>query len=88
MEGSVRDFVPSSSSSNNKPALTLVIFKHVAHRTGHSFTLSSDYLTEALAALPPTPSQSLVGPAFLYPVGESALVAQLVSKLHELEVTT
>jgi hypothetical protein len=92
MEDSVRDFAPGSSGGSSKPALPSAIFRPMLPTAPDTASLSpcvsSDYLAEAPAVLPRAPSQeSGVVPAFPYPVGESALVAQLVSKVHELEVT-
>jgi hypothetical protein len=89
MEGSVRNFAPSSTSSSSRPAAS---FKPILPTAPDTALLSpcfgSDFPTEASGPLPPTPLQeSLAVSAFPSPVGESALVAQLVSKVCELEAT-
>jgi hypothetical protein len=91
MEGSVRDFAPSSSGGN-RPALPSAVLKPMLPTAPDTASLSpcvsSNFLAEAPGPLPPSPSQeSLVVSASPSPVGESALVAQLVSKVHELQVT-
>ena len=92
MEGGVRDFAPSSGGGGGRPALPSAAFKPVLPTAPDTASLSpcvsSDFPAEASGAPPPTPPQeSLVLSAFPSPVGESALVAQLVSKVQELEVT-
>jgi hypothetical protein len=88
MEGSVRDFAPSSNSGSSKPALSSAACNPTLPTAPDTASLSpSDIPIEAPDAPPPSPQESLAVPTFPSPVGESALVAQLVSKVRELEFT-
>ncbi|KAI0307127.1 hypothetical protein B0F90DRAFT_1813930 [Multifurca ochricompacta] len=85
-EGNVRNFAPSSG----RPAESSTVFKPVLPSAPDTVSLppshtDSDSPAEASSALPssaqPSPAISLI------PLPESALVAQLVSKVRELETT-
>jgi hypothetical protein len=87
-EGGVRDFAPSS----NRPALSSAAFKPMLPTAPDTVSLSPPHLDSAppaetastlLPPLQPSPAISTIPPA----PGESVLVAQLVSKVRELEVT-
>ena len=92
-EGGVRDFAPSA---NNRPSLPSVVLKQpvlpaapdtdsLTHH--HDIHIGSDSPAEAPSTLPPSPQRSPSLSAVPPPAGESALFAQLVSKVRELEVT-
>jgi hypothetical protein len=92
MEGSVRDFAPSSSGgSSSRPALSSTACKPTLPTAPDTASLSPcpslDIPVEAPDPRPLSPQESLAVPTFPSPVGESALVAQLVSKVRELEFT-
>jgi hypothetical protein len=87
-EGGVRDFAPSS----NRPTLSSVVFKPVLPTAPDTISLSPSRLDSAppsetastlLPPPQPSPAVSTIPPA----PGESVLVAQLVSKVRELEMT-
>lgn len=90
MEDSVRDFAPSSNGGGSKPAMSSAACKPTLPTAPDTASLSpcpsSDLPLEAPDARPPSPQESLAVP-FPSTVGESALVAQLVSKVRELELT-
>ena len=88
LEGSVRNFAPSSSSSSRPAAIFKPILPTAPDTALLSPCFGSDFPSETPSTLPPTPHQeSLPMSAFPSPAGESALVAQLVSKVCELEAT-
>jgi hypothetical protein len=88
MEGSVRNFAPSSSNSSRPAAIFKPILPTAPDTALLSPCFGSDFPSEAPSTFPSTPLQeSLPVSAFPSPVGESALVAQLVSKVCELEAT-
>ena len=91
MEGSVRDFAPGSNGGSNKPALSSAACKPTLPTAPDTASLSpcptSDVPVEAPKAPPPSPQGSLAVSTVPFPAGESALVAQLVSKVRELELT-
>ena len=87
MEGSVRDFAPSSNGGSSKPALSSAACKPTLPTARDTAPLSPFPSVEAPDARPPSPQESIAMPAIPFPVGESALVAQLVSKVRELELT-
>ena len=86
MEGSVRDFAPSSNGGSSKPATCKPTLPTAPDTAALSPCPSSDIPVEAPDARPPSPQESFAVP-FPSTVGESALVAQLVSKVRELELT-
>lgn len=89
MEGSVRDFAPSSNGGSNRPALSSAACKPTLLTALDTASLSSCPSSDIQApdAPPPSPEESLAVSTLPSPVGESALVAQLVSKVRELELT-
>ena len=90
MEGSMRDFAPSSNGGS-RPALSSDACKPTLPTAPDTFSLSPfaslDIPVEPPDACTPSPQESLAVPTFPSPAGESALVAQLVSKVRELEFT-
>ncbi|KAH9965892.1 hypothetical protein BC827DRAFT_1153339 [Russula dissimulans] len=88
-EGSLRDFAPGSSGRPALPSAGLRPALPTAPDSVPTSTdISSDSPAEATSVLPPTPPESsLTMSAAPSPAGESALVAQLVSKVRELEIT-
>ena len=95
VEGSVRDFAPGSSANSSRAAVPLAALKPVLptapDTASPSPCVNSDLPAEAPDALPSTaspPQESLALPDFSSSaVDESVLVAQLVSKVRELEAT-
>jgi hypothetical protein len=87
MEGSVHDFAPNSNGGSSRTALSSATLPTTPDTASLSPCRSSDIPVEAPDARPPSPQESLAIPNFPSPVGESALVAQLVSKVRELEFT-
>jgi hypothetical protein len=94
VDGSVRDFAPSSSSSSGRPALPSAAPKSVLPTAQNTVSfppyVNSDSPAQATSTLPLPPSPPQTSPAmsaFPLPAGESALVAQLFSKVRELEIT-
>ena len=93
VDSCVRDFAPSSSANCNRPTLPSAAFRPTLPTAPDTAPLSprinSEFAfpAEVPDALPPTPEESLAASDFPPPVGESALVAQLVSKVRELEAT-
>jgi hypothetical protein len=88
--GGVRDFAPGGN--NIISALPSVVLKPVLPAAPDMDTppphMGSGTPEEAVpSTLPPTPERSPAMPTIPPPAGESALVAQLVSKVHELEIT-
>ncbi len=95
MEGSVRNFAPSSNGGgfgSGRPTLSSAALKPVLPSAPDTASLSpcasSDTPADTQDDLPPSaPQESLAVSTIPFPVGESALVAQLVSKVRELELT-
>lgn len=91
VDGSVRDFAPNSNSGSSRATLSSAACKPTLPTAPDTASLSpfpsSDISAEAPDPCPPSPQESLAMPAFPSPAGESALVAQLVSKVRELEFT-
>jgi hypothetical protein len=85
----VRDFAPGGSNRSAPPLAALKPVLSTAPDTDSpSHHTGPDSPEEAPpSTLPPTPERSPVMPTILPPAGESALVAQLVSKVRELEIT-
>ena len=87
--GGVRDFAPGG---NNISALPSVVLKPVLPAAPDTDSpphhMGSGTPEGAVpSTLPPTPERSPAMPTIPPPAGESALFAQLVSKVHELEIT-
>lgn len=90
MEGSMRDFAPSSNGGS-RPAPSSAACKPTLPTAPDTVSFSpcasSDIPVELPDARTPSPQESLAMSTFPSPAGESALVAQLVSKVRELEFT-
>lgn len=90
-EGYVRDFAPSSNGSSSRPALPSALIKPMLPTAPDTVSLppyiNLDSPMKAPSTLPSIPQPSPALSAIPLPTGESALVAQLVSKVRELEVT-
>jgi hypothetical protein len=89
--GGVRNFAPGG---NNISALPSVVLKPVLSTAPDTDTGSPPHHMDSCtpeqavqSTLPPTPERSPAMPTIPPPAGESALFAQLVSKVHELEIT-
>jgi hypothetical protein len=84
-EGGVRNFAPSG----NRPVLPSAILKPIlptAPDTVSPSQLDSDPPAPETTTTPLSPSQHARAISTVSPPGESVLVAQLVSKVHELEM--
>ena len=92
MGGSMRDFAPSSNGGSSRPVPSSAACKPTLPTAPDIASLSPcasfDIPVEVPDARPPSPPQESVAvPTIPSPGGESALVAQLVSKVRELEFT-
>ncbi len=87
MEGSVRDFAPGSNGGSSRSAALKPELPTAPDTAPLSPFASSDIPAAAPDAPTPTSQESPDVSTIPFPVGESALVAQLVSKVRELELT-
>lgn len=87
--GGVRDFAPGGNNISALPSVVLKPVLSAAPDTDtHPHHMGAGTPEEALpSTLPPTPERSPAMSTIPPPAGESALVAQLASKVRELEIT-